>query len=158
MILWDATTGKPRGEPLAGHKGVPGVVYSPDGKTLASASFDSTVILWDATTGKPRGEPLTGHKGAVNGVAYSPDGKTLASASCDKTVILWDVDPRSWETKAIAGPAATCRWPSGRSTSGPICPTGSPRPSFPPARGSPRPTWPPVREPAGSPASTDASK
>ena len=56
------------------------MAYSPDGKTLASACDDGTVILWDAATGKPRGEPLAGHKGAVYAVAFSPDGKTLASA------------------------------------------------------------------------------
>ena len=85
-----------------GHMGgVTSVAFSPDGKTLASGSEDSTIILWDVDSGKARGEPLIGHTGGVRGVAYSPDGKILASASIDSTIILWDVDPLSWETRAL---------------------------------------------------------
>ena len=78
------------------------VAFSPDGKTLASASSDKTVILWDVASRKPLGEPLKGHQSAVLSVAFSPDGKTLASASADRTVILWDVDVASWIRKACA--------------------------------------------------------
>ncbi len=76
---------------LTGHTGaVYSVAFSPDGKTLASGSFDGTVRLWDATTGHQTGNPLTGHTGAVRSVAFSPDGKTLASGG-DGVVRLWDV-------------------------------------------------------------------
>src|SRR6476659_3527098 len=84
---------------LQGHTNpVVSVAYSPDGKTLASASYDGTLKLWDVTTGKERAT-LKGHTGCVGSVAFSPDGKTLASAIMgspipdvdNKTIKLWDV-------------------------------------------------------------------
>ena len=67
------------------------MAFSPDGKTLASGSYDDTVRLWDVATGRPIGQPLTGHTGVVTSVAFSPDGKTLTSGGSDNTIRRWDV-------------------------------------------------------------------
>lgn len=66
------------------------VVFSPDGKLLASCSDDQTVRLWDVRTGKSL-KVFQGHAHWVEGVAFSPNGTTLASCSVDKTVRIWDI-------------------------------------------------------------------
>jgi hypothetical protein len=75
---------------LEGHSNwVNDVAFSPDDKTIASASADTTVKLWNAATGKEI-TALKGHSNSVNDVAFSPDGKTIASASADTTLKLWN--------------------------------------------------------------------
>jgi WD40 repeat protein len=76
---------------LRGHaKGIQGVAYAPDGKTLATASNDGTVKLWDMATGR---ELLTiqGVADAVLGVTVSLDGRMLATAGADGKAKIWDV-------------------------------------------------------------------
>src|SRR5205823_476073 len=75
---------------LKGHTGfVTSVVFSADGKRLASASVDKTVKVWDARTCRTA-LPLKGHTNFVTSVVFSADGQRLASASSDWTVKVWD--------------------------------------------------------------------
>ena len=77
---------------LEGHtEWVYSVSWSPDGKKLASGSWDNTVIIWDANTGAKL-KTLEGHRWYVISVCWSPDGKYVASCSEDKTVIIWDAN------------------------------------------------------------------
>ena len=63
---------------------------SPDGKFVATGSYDQAIILWDLNTGEML-NTLTGHNGPVYDLEYHPTMPLLASASGDRTVKLWDV-------------------------------------------------------------------
>jgi WD40 repeat protein len=68
---------------------VAAVAISPDGKTLASASFDRVMNLWNLADGSLRATWI-GHEVSVWGIAFSPDNKLLASAGGDGAVRLWE--------------------------------------------------------------------
>src|SRR5258708_1836512 len=75
---------------LRGHSlALASVAYSPDGKYLATGSYDKTAKVWDTNTNREL-ITLVGHQGTVEAVAFSPDGTRLATGSYDGTVKLWD--------------------------------------------------------------------
>src|SRR5262249_13748768 len=63
-------------------RGVSALAFAPDGRTLATASYDNTIKLWDTATWEQRGI-LKGHQSSIRSVAFSPDGGTVVSASFD---------------------------------------------------------------------------
>ena len=89
---WNARTGVLQRPSIGGHFGiVNSVAFSPDGKTLASASMDDLIRVWDVRA-REQIRTFSGHKGGVtSSVVFSPDGSVLASGGGDKTVRLWDV-------------------------------------------------------------------
>jgi WD40 repeat protein len=64
------------------------VAISPDGKTLFSSIFESSISQWDLTTGKLV-KTLSGHQDTIYSLALSPNGKYLASGSSDGTIRVW---------------------------------------------------------------------
>lgn len=75
------------------------VTFSPDGRTLATATTeDATIRLWDLATGELLAE-LTGQNGPSNALAFSPDGDTLAAAGQTGETRLWDTRPDQIETE-----------------------------------------------------------
>jgi WD40 repeat protein len=65
------------------------LAFSPDGQTLASGSWDSTVCLWDAATGRRR--RTLDASDWVGSIALQSSGKLLAAALRSGTIIVWDV-------------------------------------------------------------------
>ena len=91
MQLWDTTTG----EMLAtfrGHlSGIVALVFSSDGRTLASGSVDGTVRFWNTETAEALLLRITGHTEWVKAVAFLDDGSTLASVAFNGVITLWDL-------------------------------------------------------------------
>ena len=67
-----------------------GIAFSPDGKTIATASYDKLIKLWDIATGKEI-RTYKDHIDAVYAVAFTPDGKFLVSGAADRTIKVWNV-------------------------------------------------------------------
>ncbi len=88
--LWESATGKVI-HTLTGYKGeVSHLVFSSDGRTLYTSSYDRAIRLWEVRTGHLIHE-AEGHTGWVWGLALSPDEKLLASCSVDTKLLCWNL-------------------------------------------------------------------
>ena len=87
IAIWRAGDDKPV-TILQGHTApVVSLAVSPDGKTLASASWDNTARLWPLGGGTPR--VLEGHQQNVNGIAFTPDRRSVVTVGYDLTLRIW---------------------------------------------------------------------
>lgn len=106
---------------LEGHTDiVSGVSFSPDGQTIATASFDGTAKIWKMT-----GQEITtfnGHTDRVTRVSFSPTENVLVTTSFDNTARLWT--PEGEEIATLEGHTDTI-WSASFSPDGQTIATAS---------------------------------
>jgi WD40 repeat protein/class 3 adenylate cyclase len=90
-FVWDVRTGRELRHFDGPADGMGPLVYTPDGKTVASATWDGSVRLWDVQTG----QELRRYPQPANYIVFSPDGKYLVTGSSDGLARFFDVDYRT---------------------------------------------------------------
>lgn len=91
LYLWNPETDKKPLTRMTGHQQtINQVLFSPDTRLIASASYDKSVKLWCGKTGKFL-STLRGHVQRVYQVAWSADSRLLCSGSADSTLKVWDI-------------------------------------------------------------------
>jgi WD40 repeat protein len=89
---------------------VEAVTFSPNGRTLATCSWDYTVRLWDMTRwedGHPPQPVILPHDTTRFVTAFSPDGSMLVSAG-DRSLTVWSCRPEYERMLERAGESYHC--------------------------------------------------
>ncbi|KAI3646114.1 hypothetical protein MP228_009042 [Amoeboaphelidium protococcarum] len=95
MFLWSPSTDKKPLARMTGHQQlVNHVAFTPDGRLIASGSFDKSIKLWNGFNGTFI-TSLRGHVSPVYQVCFSSDSRYLLSGSKDSTLKLWSLDTRT---------------------------------------------------------------
>ena len=87
--VWNALTGELVTLPMGHRRMVSAAQFSPNGRQLATASYDGTARVWDAETG--RTIVSLPHESWVWDARFSPDGRHLVTASRDRKARVWSV-------------------------------------------------------------------
>jgi WD40 repeat protein len=66
------------------------MAWSPDGRLVARALGDSSLVVYDTHTGNALLR-RNGRQGMVTALAFSPDGRRLASGGSNTTILVWEV-------------------------------------------------------------------
>ncbi|EFO25997.1 WD-repeat protein HUSSY-07 [Loa loa] len=94
LFFWKPTDEKKPRTRMTGHQQlVNQVMFSPNARYIASASFDKSIKLWCGRTGAFL-DTLRGHVQAVYQIAWSADSRLLVSGSADSTLKVWDMHKR----------------------------------------------------------------
>ncbi|MGE5072719.1 MAG: helix-turn-helix domain-containing protein, partial [Anaerolineae bacterium] len=68
--------------------------FSPDGKRVATVSYDNTAAMWDAASGKQL-FPIRAGSNGIASIAFSPDWKRIATVDTDGKLAIWELDSAS---------------------------------------------------------------
>lgn len=105
--VWDTGTWQ-QVDTLKGHENwISRLVFSPDGRTLATGASDNTIRFWDLTTRLlTRTIPIPEDRAnQVQDLAFSPDGRLLVSAYGVPLISIWEVASGN-ELRTLTGPTS----------------------------------------------------
>ncbi|MCG9129430.1 T9SS type A sorting domain-containing protein [Candidatus Poribacteria bacterium] len=91
IYLWDTITGKQSTFLEKPNGRFRTIVFNPNGNTIATIGFDSTVRLLDVNTGIETVRLSRYIFGSEN-IAFTPDSNTLITANRNESVELWDTE------------------------------------------------------------------
>ena len=100
IAIWEAVSGREICK-LAGHSDDAfDIMFSPNGRQLASFAYDSTIKIWDTTSG----QLIRTITSDVDSITFSPDGNIILGTSSDKGFALkiWNITNGS-EIRSLVG-------------------------------------------------------
>ncbi|HXJ58990.1 MAG TPA: protein kinase [Verrucomicrobiae bacterium] len=113
----DARTGQPARQSMNHSSHVVQMEFSPDGRRLATASYDRSARVWDAASGRSA-FPVLRHASPVHEARFSRDGGRLLTTCTDGTVRLWELPSGNGErlrlSHKIKSRTQVCYSPDGR--------------------------------------------